>query len=318
MRLLLLLALTLTACGRTEPVRYPPDWGTVDGADGGADNRCTISAVDAYTLPPVDCRPIDVLFVVDDSCSMANDQQQLSVNMRSFFSTFQSNQVDFHVGVVTTDVKATNRSGRLVAPFVTNQTPDATAVFQRMVLVGTRGSGDERALEAAQLALTPPLATTANAGFVRPEADFALVIVGDEDDHSRISVPVLADSVKAVKSDATSVTVGSVLLSCSGSNNWRIAQFTRAFGERGIITRCTQDYATTLRTIAGRALNKQCIVGLREPLDTTRKIDVTFNGQPTGWRYAPPEDAYPQGSIELEPCPETGGRLELTWSLCTE
>jgi hypothetical protein len=311
---LLTLAVIALGCGRTPLVHYSFDAGAVAPpvvVMPPVDAGCTATAVDAYTIPPMERRPIDVLFVIDDSCSMADDQRQLSANMRAFFSTFQAGQVDFHVGVVTTDVFDPMRSGRLVAPFLTQGTPEVTTAFQAMVMVGTGGSGDERGLTAEHLALRPPLSTTVNAGFVRPEADFALVFLTDEDDGGRQTISFLVNSLKTLKPDGAAITLG-----CQGTENWRYAQFARSFGERGLITRCTQSYATTLRTIAGRVLNKRCIVGLRAPLDASRQITVTFNGSPTSWVEAPPEDAYPNGSIEVEPCPESGGQLELTWSAC--
>jgi hypothetical protein len=185
-----------------------------------------------------------------------------------------------------------------------------------MVMVGTGGSGDEWGLTAQRLALRPPLSTTTNAGFLRPEADFALVFLTDEDDHGRQTISFLANDVKGLKPDGAAITVGAILIGCLGNDQWRYAQFARQFGERGIITTCTQHYDTTLRTIAGRAVNKRCIVGLRQPLDASRQIEATLNGAPTAWVSAPPEDAYPNGSIEVEPCPEHGGRLELTWNAC--
>lgn len=304
------------ACGRTEPVRYPFDAGTGLPPPDGGEPPCTATEVEHYVIPPMDRRPIDVLFVIDDSCSMANDQRQLATNLQSFFTTFQAGQVDFHVGVITTDMTSQQRRGRLVAPFLTQATPNVTAAFQSMVLVGVDGSPDERGLFAAYTALRPPLNTTVNAGFVRPEADFALVFLTDEDDGSPHSIPFLANNVKKLKPDGAAITVGSILLACNGADRWRYADFTRQFGDRGIITRCTQSYATTLRTIAGRVVNKRCIVGLRAPLDPSEQFTVTLDGQPTTWTLAPPEDAYPHGSIEVDPCPERGGQLALTWSTC--
>lgn len=316
----------LAACGRSEPVRYPPDWGFVvdrwnqppPPPDAGVERECTATAVDSYVIPPADRRPIDVLFVVDDSCSMANDQRQLSDNMRSFFTSFQTGQVDFHIGVVTTDMIAPDRAGRLVAPFLTQSSPDVTRAFQSMVMVGTSGSGDERGLSAARAALRPPLADTVNAGFVRPEADFALVFLTDEDDGGSQTISFLAAGVKALKPDGAAITVGSILLGCLDAETWRYADFTRQFGDRGIISLCTQRYENTLRTIAGRVVNKRCIVGLRQPLDETKEISATLNGAPVTWRHAPPEDAFPNGSIEVDPCPANGGALDLTWSTCVQ
>jgi hypothetical protein len=313
------LALLLLACGRTEPVRWTieldPNTGLPLGDDAGV-QPCTAAAVDTYVIPKMDRRPIDVLFVIDDSCSMDNDQRQLGANMRSFFSTFLSNQVDFHVGVVTTDMTDPARRGRLVAPFLTHTTPNVTVNFQSMVMVGIGGSGVEKGLAAASAALRPPISNNENAGFLRPDADFALVFLTDEDDSSAQSVTFIANQVKAVKPDGAAMTVGSILLGCAGTESWRYAQFTRMFGDRGIITRCTQNYATTLRTIAGRVVNKRCIVGLREPLDDTKEISATLNGAPATFQEFAPDDAFPNGSLEVDPCPESGGVFDLTWSLC--
>lgn len=317
-----LVALITCACGRTELVRYggvslvPEEVHAAEPTDAG-EPPCTLVRTDQYTVPPFQRRAIDVLFVIDDSCSMEDDQRQLGANLNAFFTTFKQAQVDFHVGVVTTDMVDPMRSGRLVAPFVTAQTPDVANAFESSVLVGTGGSGDERGLQALRNALRPPLVDTVNAGFIRDTADFATVILADEDDHALVRVDVVASTVRELKADQQAITVGAILLQCGQSvNNWRYAEFARSFADRGIITRCTQSYANTLRTIAGRVVNSNCIVGLQEPFDESKQITVTLNGAPTEFRLAPPEDAFPNGSIEAVPCPEAGGRLELSWSLC--
>jgi hypothetical protein len=314
--------LALLGCGRSDLVDYS---GLEDASvalplpprseDGGV--PCTTQNIDDYELPPFERRAIDVLFVIDDSCSMANDQRRLGENLNSFFSAFTAAQVDFHVGVITTDMSDPARSGKLVAPFLTQNTPNVANEFESSVLVGTNGSGDERGLQALRTALRPPLTDMENAGFIRTEADFAAVILADEDDHAPLRVDFVTDAVRALKPDQQAITVGAILLSCGFSvGNWRYAQFARAFGERGITTTCTQDYASTLRTIAGRAINKSCVVGLKRRLDPSRQITATLNGAATGIIVSPPEDAFPNGTVEAVPCPEAGGTLRLTWSLC--
>ncbi|MFO0596559.1 MAG: hypothetical protein U0228_14680 [Myxococcaceae bacterium] len=317
----------LCGCGRSEPVRYhgfsidpelvpPPDAGHVEPVDAGPP-PCTLVRTDQYTVPPFTRRAIDVLFVIDDSCSMADDQQRLALNMASFFSAFTAAQVGYHVGVITTDMFAADRRGRLVAPFVTDQTPNARQTFENQVLVGIDGSGDERGLAALRASLRPPLVDGANKGFIRPDADFGVVIVADEDDHASLTVQSVVDTVRSVKNDPGGITVGSILLDCTEDvEQWRYGQFTRSFGDRGLISKCTQNYASTLRTIAGRVVNKQCIVALREPLVMNKQISVTLNGAQTDYHAAPPEPAFPNGSIEAVPCPESGGLLEISWSLC--
>ena len=56
-----------------------------------------------------------------------------------------------------------------------------------MVAVGTSGSGIEMGLEAAKLALSEPLVSGDNSGFLRPEANLSLIFISDEDDFSPLS-----------------------------------------------------------------------------------------------------------------------------------
>ena len=112
----LLILLAASGCGRSTPYTYPP--GTVqpgtpdpirlpDGgfirADAGTVLTCRPVESDFFTLPPKTKKPIDVLFVIDDSASMKNDQEAVAANFKSFISSFITNEVDFHLGTVTTD-----------------------------------------------------------------------------------------------------------------------------------------------------------------------------------------------------------------------
>ena len=46
---------------------------------------------------------VDVLLVVDNSCSMIEEQGKLSTNFPNFIQYFEDAEVDWHIGVVTTD-----------------------------------------------------------------------------------------------------------------------------------------------------------------------------------------------------------------------
>ena len=61
---------------------------------------------------------------------------------------------------------------------------DVQENFEEMVVVGTTGSGIEMGLEAAQMALSEPLLSTDNQGFLRDEANLSLIFISDEDDFS--------------------------------------------------------------------------------------------------------------------------------------
>ncbi len=68
--------------------------------------------------------------------------------------------------------------------YITPDTQDTEAQFAEMVAVGTSGSGIEMGLEGAKLALSEPLLSTDNAGFLRDDANLSIVFVSDEEDSS--------------------------------------------------------------------------------------------------------------------------------------
>jgi hypothetical protein len=68
--------------------------------------------------------------------------------------------------------------------YLTAQTEGASEIFSEIVAQGTTGSGLEQGLEAARLAITEPLLTGDNAGFIRPDANFSVLVVSDEEDSS--------------------------------------------------------------------------------------------------------------------------------------
>lgn len=68
--------------------------------------------------------------------------------------------------------------------WITPETDGAAEVFAEMVAVGITGSGMEMGLEAARLALSEPLLSTENEGFLREEASLSVIVVSDEQDSS--------------------------------------------------------------------------------------------------------------------------------------
>ncbi len=57
---------------------------------------------------------VDVLLVVDNSCSMIEEQKKLATNFDSFIQYFQGADVDWQMGVITTDVDTETARGRLI------------------------------------------------------------------------------------------------------------------------------------------------------------------------------------------------------------
>jgi hypothetical protein len=191
--------------------------GTDGGMDGAAGRQVTYISATAN-------RQLDLLFMVDNSSSMEAAQVNLAANLPSFMNVLKGlpgGLPDLHIGVVTSDMGAgsgtitgcmgngdngtfqhaptgsctttTLNSGATFisdtggASPVTNFTgSDITAVFQCIVEVGSNGCGFEHQLASVARALgadgSPPPAE--NAGFLRPNAYLAIVLVTNEDDCS--------------------------------------------------------------------------------------------------------------------------------------
>ncbi len=173
----------------------------------------------------------DILFVVDDSGSMSDNQTNLATNLGAFIDRLASLPIedDFQIGVTTTDVQnfaggTTFTSGyenlnpypqgALIAVTKDNAgngipgdlvydlaaypathgwggprilrrgSPTLIQDFKANVRVGTTGSNKEQPFRAIQLALHDRIADGTNAGFLRPGAKLAVVILSDEDDCS--------------------------------------------------------------------------------------------------------------------------------------
>jgi|GEM_PF-1773319 len=127
---------------------------------------------------------VDVLFVVDNSGSMQEEQLALGASFDRFIEGFLELDTDFHIGVTNMDYQGT--AGALLGDplYLTPETEDLVFAFRRNVNVGTTGSGTEKGLEAARQALGPAKTDGVNRGFLREGASLAIIFVSDEDDQS--------------------------------------------------------------------------------------------------------------------------------------
>ena len=179
----------------------------------------------AQEAPLVAPQKTDILFVIDNSGSMAEEQDGIASELPAFIDELKKGGGtghDFQVGVITTSVYQHARiggsseiteypaqAGRLqavpepaadggVAPGTERilRSDDSALVekFARLVKQGTSGSGQETPFEAVRLAVASDLATTpleegGNAGFLRDGARLLVVVVSDEDDCSEMDRP---------------------------------------------------------------------------------------------------------------------------------
>jgi hypothetical protein len=138
---------------------------------------------------------VDVLFVVDNSASMAEEQAALAEHFAEFVSYADGLGIDYLIGVTTTDVEGD--AGTLQGE-PTLITPGLTDAFLANVQVGTSGSDSEKGLEASVLALEGDGDQTLG-GHLRSDANLAVIYVSDDDDHSTLSTQEVFSSLSSVK-----------------------------------------------------------------------------------------------------------------------
>lgn len=163
MRVLLpaLGALALLACQRSQVhAVLPPD-------------------VRVDVFPQVDRALLDALFVVDNSRYMAVHQKRVADSFHRFVDYLALNQIDWHLGLVTSDVTASPGAyqGGGKQYFASSDAGVAQAVGDAVVALGTGGSAISAVLQQADLALRGP-----PDGFLRPGAALFIVLVTDNDD----------------------------------------------------------------------------------------------------------------------------------------
>lgn len=203
----------IVACGSSSSRSgFDEDPSGTGGAAGGGPGP--IGTVTPPAPDNEECQKMDILFVVDDSGSMGEEQSNLASNFPKFVSKIESfktksgSKLDWRLAVTTT---GRNLSYTVATPmgnlpmnehgddgafrmkkecgttkrWVDKSDPNASGAFTCLAKAGTGGASIEMPLEATKLALVDRIADGTNAGFLRPDALLAVVILTDEDDCSR-------------------------------------------------------------------------------------------------------------------------------------
>lgn len=259
----------------------------------------TGTTVETFTQP---AQPqADILFSIDNSCSMLDEQVALAMNFGSFISYATRTNVDYRIAVTTSDDFAANGQGQFVGSpaIVTNSTPNVAQVFANRVNVGINGSGYERPVSTALKALTLPLTQTTNAGFLRDEANLAIIMVTDAPDQSPEPIAYYVARLPLVKGSARMHQVNVSAIgpfrqptsggcSIEGVDTGRYEAIIRATG--GVKSDiCSLNWATDLETLGNSALGPRSTFFVRSPPDPQQPIEVAVNGQQISndWAFQP-------------------------------
>lgn len=211
MRVVLAILLTsVVACGPStgSPQNEGDNGGGGGGGGGGGDEF-------ADARPSEPCNKMDILFVIDDSGSMAEEQTNLATNFPQFinvidnYMTTAGDLLDYRVAVTTTGrdvdytivlpppfgaslpISESGANGEMLQKcgmsqrWLNRNDTDVAGTFSCVANVGTSGPSLEMPLYTTELALKDRMADGTNAGFLRDDALLAIVMLTDENDCSR-------------------------------------------------------------------------------------------------------------------------------------
>lgn len=306
------LPLALAACGpsasQSDDVADDSSGDDNPGDDSGDDS----SGDDSVPFPDAaQCTKMDVLFVIDNSGSMAEEQANLAANFPTFIQVLEESGLDYRVGVTSTgrdysyemetpfgnipSSQDGGDNGALIHPascgmpraWIEKTDPNPAALFACAANLGTGGPSDEMPLGAMRDALEDRMSDGTNAGFLRPDALLAIVMLTDEEDCSYeqfVTLPFassLCDSMMEPASNyvafmdaltgnrarwATAVIAGIGPGSCSST-----------FGDAAEATRLVEFVNLTgTNAVASSICEGDLSLGLRDALDTFNSACEAF------------------------------------------
>jgi hypothetical protein len=130
---------------------------------------------------------VDILWVIDNSGSMAPKQTTLANGFADFIQIFDTKGFDYRMAVVTTDLLAQDGDFQGVTKVLTPSTAGLAAAFQNNVQVGALGAANAQAIDVTLLALSNAKLTGNNTGFLRSDAHLAVIYLSDADDNDSTS-----------------------------------------------------------------------------------------------------------------------------------
>ena len=248
--------------------------------------------LDRWTQPARD-GGVDVLWVVDDSMSMYEEQAQLAAHADSFIGFLTHVPVDFRLGVTSTDLTV-EAAGSLLGPVLDADSADLVESFANQVANEALGSRDERGFSAALMAVG---ADGGGAELLRDGAALEVVFFSDEDDHSGLAAEAFVTTLEALKAGdevVVNAIVGDLPEGCAslqtaadpGTAYVEAQQLTG--GARESI--CAYDYATMLERMALNVLGLDDTFALSKVPDlvsTEVRVDgaLIYRRDRHGWRY---------------------------------
>jgi hypothetical protein len=271
-----------------------------------------VDAINEDKFEQLETPQVDILFVIDNSGSMGEEQASLTANFSSFIQFADAQALDYRISVVTTDMEGglfggvpctagqaqrpngmpqgacgffadgndatQNTEWRWISP---NEQPSPEAAFTAIATQGINGSGSETGLAAAYAALSAPIVSGWNQGFLRTDAYLAVIFVSDEEDQSPSAVDFYVNFFKSIKGFrntalfSASAIVGDAPSGCATAEaGLRYVEVANQTG--GIFESiCTQSWADSLQNLGLQVFGYKSRFFLgNQPVESSLQVTV--------------------------------------------
>ncbi len=252
--------------------------------------------------------PSDIMFLIDQSCSMYDDQARLANNFSAFISTLDTYTQNWHIMVVNND-NGCNNSGIL-----TSTTGGYQNSFTNAVYAGG-GQYTESLLTPASRAVENTDAGECNQGFMRPNAMVHIIMVSDEPEQSSGSWDSYVNQVIAKKGNPSLVRMSAIAgdyPNGCGGNSAGYGYYEAVNYTGGVyLSICASSWTQYMATLAHASINQDTFILSTAAVEST--VEVYRNGvQETGtWHY----DASLEAVVFDSNVPEGGDEIDIDYAV---
>ena len=239
---------------------------------------------------------LDILWVIDNSGSMRNEQTALGDNFDVFIKEFVNKNIDFQMAITTTDTTG-NNAGKVYKDsmdlLTTEKLKENKQVFlnnfKDLVNVGIRGSGYERGIKASET-FTQVYANQ----WLREDAYYIIVYMSDEEDQSNKDVSEHLKQIQKWKENNSFIKAYSIVnmtehyltrYGYTGYSNYaRYKEISELTG--GLISDINSDFYSTLLNMGELISDLVDQFPLSKTPADSSNIQVLVNGSAvTNWTY---------------------------------
>lgn len=255
---------------------------------------------------------LDLLVVVDNSGSMAEEQENLSTKLQPLLSYVANS--DWQIGVTTTDPNA-----GCLRDLIKKSDPTLDERFKKAVSPGTSGNGNEQGIRQAVEGLKASCLTQ---GWVRQQSTLAVLIVSDEDNCSDgqgckgqawETEAYLTDYLRTIRRLGENARIYGLFWhpekACSTAANKGVQYLNAVLDSKGTWgSICDADYTQTLQAVSkdiAAILEKQFVLKAQPDPSNTR-VYVNDIEELTGWKIV--------GSVlEFSVPPAAGAKIRVSY-----